>query len=72
MIFQTSTLTYDERFPVYSNEILGKCKASEVTSKFANYVEKMVKKRGWKASWSSVDVDVNTKEHLNILVEVYV
>ena len=72
MIFQTSTLTYEERFPVYCNEILGKCKAIEVKAHFAEYVEKIVQKRGWKAIWSCTDVDIKLKENLNILVEVRV
>ncbi|XP_028392422.1 SHC SH2 domain-binding protein 1 homolog B-like isoform X2 [Dendronephthya gigantea] len=73
MIFQTSTLNYDERFPVYSEAILGKCKASEVRTKFAEYVEKFVQKRGWKAIWSCADasgVDIELNENLNVLVEV--
>lgn len=70
MIFQTSTLTYEERFPVYCNEILGKCKAIEVKAHFAEYVEKIVQKRGWKAIWSCTDVDIKLKENLNILVEI--
>ena len=70
MIFQTSTLTYEERFPVYRDQILGACRASEVTSNFAKYVELLVKKRGWKAIWSCPDEDVNMNENLNILVEV--
>ena len=70
MIFQTSTLTYEERFPVYWDQILGKCKASEVRARFAEYVEKFVQKRGWKAIWSCADVDMKMKESLNILVEV--
>ena len=71
MIFQTSTLAYDVRFSVYF-KILGRCKASEIKTKFAEYVEKFVMKRGWKAIWSCVDVDIDMKENLNILVEVRV
>ena len=69
MIFQTSTLAYEVRFSVYYN-ILGRCEASEIKTKFAAYVEKFVKKRGWKAIWSCVDMDTDLKENLNILVEV--
>ena len=70
MIFQTSTLTYEERFPVYWDNILGKCKASEVRTRFAVYVDKFVQKRGWKAIWTCADVDTKMKDNLNILVEI--
>ena len=68
MVFQTSNLTYDERFSVYCNKILKDCKASEVKSKIAEYVKTNVKKCAWKAIWSTVMP--HTNEALDILVQV--
>lgn len=68
MIFQTATLSYEERLSVYANLILGNCKPREVRDKMGDYVERIVHKTRWKAIWSYPGSD--TKDSFNVLVEV--
>ena len=77
MIFETSTLTYEERFAVYWDTIFADCKPWEVKGKLGDYVEKTVRKSDWKAIWSCDNINQscssssNRKHELNVLVKVY-
>ena len=77
MIFQTSTLTYEERYVVYKSFIFGDCRPLEVKAKLGNYVELCVRKSGWKAVWScdvqrSLVASLKNEKMCNVLVEVII
>ncbi|XP_027015998.1 SHC SH2 domain-binding protein 1 [Tachysurus fulvidraco] len=57
-LFQTKHLVFYERFKTYQDYMLGDCKPSEVKAFTADYLEKVMEPRDWRALWHTDVFDV--------------
>ncbi|EDO37070.1 predicted protein [Nematostella vectensis] len=70
MIFQTDNLTYEDRFTVYKNHILGQCTARDVGDQIKKYIAQNVNGGVWQAIWRSSPTSNGTEQPFDVVVEV--
>ena len=70
MIPKRTAPTCEQREIFYWDSILGNCRPAEVKDKMGDYVEKSVRKNGWKARWNCPCTDSESQDCLKVLVEV--
>ena len=70
MIFQTSNLTYEDRYSVFSTVILEACKPDEVKARCAKFAAQNVCQSGWTAVWRSSPKTSGWGRPIDVVVEV--